>query len=509
MAVTALRRHFIGLAMLCSSVLAGTPVWAEEADIPRQGGTLHIALTNETDSWNPQKAVQTASYQVFTQVYGTLLRTSPDGRDLGPGLAQSYSYDESKSHLTFKLSPKATFSNGTAVTSADVKFSYSLWAGDSLYAQYYSSIKSVETPDPSTVVFILSAPDVTLLNILASANAAIVPKDFGGLSAADFWQRPISAGPFVIDAESKGQTISLKRNPHYYEPGLPYLDGIEYLVVPDENQRLLQYQNGDIDIVNSVDVGAAAQYGPDATVSALSATVNFLLIQAGSGPLADVRLRKAATLAIKHADLVAGGYSGQAQQAVSVIPQVVTGARTCGECDWGRTDLDEAKRLVAEAGYKGQPLSLAAPSDAGPELLAAQAIKPMLEAAGFSINIEAAPSLVLADRLEKGDFQMVVLNVSSQANTPSDMLGFIVSTGYLYTRADTAKAVAALQAIQSADDRGKVEAASMAFEADAYATHSTVPLAALNDIYAVSARVRGFQAPVFATYVADRLWISQ
>lgn len=509
MAVTALRRHFVCLVMLCSSMLAGTQTWAQEADTSKQGGTLHIALTNETDSWNPQKAVQTASYQVFTQVYGTLLRTSPDGRTLGPGLAETYSYDESKSRLTFKLSPKAAFSNGTAVTSADVKFSYSLWAGDSLYAQYYSSIKSVETPDPSTVVFTLSAPDITLLNILASASAAIVPKDFGGLSAENFWQKPISAGPFMIDAEAKGQTISLKRNPHYYEPGLPYLDRIEYLIVPDENQRLLQYQNGDIDIVNSVDVGAAAQYGPDATVSALSATVNFLLMQAGNGPLADVRLRKAATLAINHTDLVAAGYSGQAQQAVSVIPQVVTGAKPCGGCDWARTDIEEAKRLVAEAGYKDQPISIAAPSDAGPELLAAQAIKPMLEAVGFSIKIEAAPSLVLADRLEKGDFQMVVLNVSSQANTPADMLGFIVSTGYLYTHVDPAKGAAALQAIQGADGIGKVEAASMNFEADAYEKQTTVPLAALNDVYAVSKRVRGFQAPVFATYVADRLWISQ
>ncbi|WP_234438278.1 ABC transporter substrate-binding protein, partial [Streptomyces sp. 303MFCol5.2] len=122
----------------------------------KRGGSLTMSLGSAIDTWNPQKALATQSFRVFPQVYASLLRSTPDGKKVLPALASSYKSDPAAKTLTFALNPAAKFSDGKPVTSADVEFSEGLWSKGELYGSYFSSIKSVETPDPKTVVFHLS-----------------------------------------------------------------------------------------------------------------------------------------------------------------------------------------------------------------------------------------------------------------------------------------------------------------------------------------------------------------
>ncbi|WP_406293174.1 ABC transporter substrate-binding protein [Embleya sp. NBC_00888] len=463
-----------------------------------------MSLSSAIDTWNPQEALSTHSFTVFPQVYASLLRSTPDGKGLLPALASSYKADPAAKTLTFTLDPGAKFSNGRQVTSADVKFSEGLWSKGKLYGSYFSSIKSVETPSPQTVIFTLSQPDETLVAILSTSNAAIFPDNYGGETEADFWKKPTGAGPFSIGNQTVGRSISLTRNLHYYRAGLPHLDKVEYKVVTDGSQRLLQFQNGSLDVVNGVELGVVGQYPKGKIVGVPSSGVSVLTINTKSGPLANVDLRKAMASAIDYRKLVAGGYAGQATVATSLLPQNVPGISPCSTCTWSTTDQAAAKSLVGKSGYTGQNLELMVPSG-DPEELAAQALAPMLAQAGIKVTVVPLPTSSLIDRLGKGDFQLGMITYSALAPSPIDPLGFLESTGVVFSQSDPGPANAALTAVHAASTPFDVGTAVHAFEKTANTSNAVIPLAVPNALYAISGRVEGFVPTPYLAYCADEL----
>ncbi|MFE7076724.1 ABC transporter substrate-binding protein [Streptomyces sp. NPDC057620] len=489
----------------CSSGATDSSASGTASSPAKRGGSLAMSLSSAIDTWNPQKALATQSYRVFPQVYASLLRSTPDGKTLQPALASSYKADPKTRTLTFTLSPDAKFSDGRPVTSADVKFSEGLWSKGELYGSYFSSIKSVDTPSKNTVVFHLSEPDETLPAVLSTANAAIFPDKYGGRSAAAYWKKPVGAGPFMISGETVGRSIALTRNPHYYRSGLPYLDKVDYKVVADGGQQLLQFQSGSLDVVNGVELEAAAQYPKNSIVRAPSTGVSVLTMNTKSGPLADVRLRKAIALAIDYRKLVRGGYVGEAGVATSLLPQQVPGVTECPKCTWSTTDVDAAKKLVDASDYDGRTIELIVPSDGGPGKLAAQALTPMLAEAGIKATVSPLPTSSLIDDLGKGSFQLGMVTYSALAPTPIDPLGFLGATGIVFSQSDPGPANKALAAVHAASDTSEVTAAVQDFEATANATHAVLPLAVPNALDAVADRVQGFVPAPYQAYCADEL----
>ena len=119
-------------------------------------------------------------------------------------------------------------------------FSVQQWLGGAQYGALYSNfIKGAAAQGDDAVVITLTAPSSALLGVLTWSNSAIVPADFGGKSAEEFYEQPIGAGPFAIESATDDE-IKLVRNEHYWADGLPYLDELTYKVVADTSQRLLQ-----------------------------------------------------------------------------------------------------------------------------------------------------------------------------------------------------------------------------------------------------------------------------
>lgn len=498
-----------GLLFLTVACAGSSTDRTSQGGEPQRGGTAAIAFADPIDTWNPQLALGQSSYQVMAQVYASLLRIEPDGTTIKPGLASAYEYDPAAKTLTFTLDPAAKFSDGTPVTSEDVKFSFGVWRSGELYGNYFESVRDVATPDPRTAVFELSEPDVTLVDILATSNGSIYPHDYGGRTADDYWKKPLAAGAFKIDDELPGQSISLSRNPFYYRAGLPYLDKLNYKVVTDQNQQLLQFQSGAIDVVNEVDPAQIAQYPPNATVSSPSSGTSILMTQTKSAPLDNADFRRAITLAIKHDELIAGGYAGEAKQATSLLSQAVPGVTPCPSCDWSKHDLDAAKQLVAKSGYHGENLEVMVATSSPTEILAAQALEPMLGEAGIKISVSALPLSTVIDRLEKGDYQLGLVTWSANAPSPLDPLGLISSTNFLYTQFNPDAATTATNAVRQAARIEQVSAATEAFEQRAYDTTPAIPLAQTNVVYAVSKSLHGFQPAPYRIYPADELWVGK
>ncbi|GAA1809446.1 ABC transporter substrate-binding protein [Agromyces neolithicus] len=497
-----LRIPVAAASMLMSAALLTACVGQSTAS--QDEGTITIALNGPIDTWNPQEALTTQSFAVYPQVFASLLSTSPDGSAIEPGLAESYEFDDTAKTITFHLDPAATFSNGDPVTSADVAYSEGLWAAGELYGSYFSSIASVDAPDEQTVVFTLTAPDHALLGILATANAAVVPEDLGGVDAATFWKKPVSAGAYRIASEDVGQSITLERNEHFAGDGSDLPQIVEYVMVADAAQQLLQFQSGKVDVVNDVQLDSAGQYDPSRLQSTTSAGVVVLMLNTQVAPLDDPQLRRAINLAIDHEALLAGGFADLAVAATSVLPQVVPGVAACEECDWPTTDVAAATELVEASGYDGQTITMTVPSEVGPEKLAAQALVPMLAEAGIDVELAAVPESAFIEKLENGDYSVAPIVYNALAPSAVDPLGFLAATGILFTGSDPTAANDAIAALTAATDEQATQAATAGFEAWAFEHTPLVPLGVPDVIYAVSERVEGFVPnPYKAWYVED------
>ncbi len=126
------------------------------------------------------------------------------------------------------------------------------------------AITDISAKGTSSVVFHLSQPWAPFLSDLSVFANAMLPADFGGQSEKEFFTAPIGTGPFTLYGSftPDANSLTLKANPNYWQAGKPYLDSVEFVYVDNDNQRVLQIQGGQVDIIDTV---------PPANVSSLKA----------------------------------------------------------------------------------------------------------------------------------------------------------------------------------------------------------------------------------------------
>ena len=142
------------------------------------------------------------------------------------------------------------------MTAADVKFSLDRFKDpkvNNLLPFLATSIASITAPNATTVVMKLKRPDGALLANLSVFPASITPKAVvTKLGDKAFAQKPVGGGPFVVDKWVRGQYLKMSRNPNYWRPGKPYLDGVEFDYVTNDNARILKLQSGEVDVAESI-----------------------------------------------------------------------------------------------------------------------------------------------------------------------------------------------------------------------------------------------------------------
>lgn len=226
---------------------------------PKKGG--HVVEGNFSDvrTFNSMLSSDTASNQVIGLMFDGLLNYKKNG-DLIPALAQDLPKTSSDGMTyTFKLRSGLKWSDGQAITSDDVKFTYAL-AYDPQYKDFKSPrrgdlskyIKSIDTPDPQTVVITTTQVFAPFLG--SHAGYGILPKhvlgslDGNAMNTADFNGAPtVCNGAFKFVKWEKGQQVTLARNDGYWA-GAPYLDQWIYKVLPDSVAVTNQLKTGEIDI---------------------------------------------------------------------------------------------------------------------------------------------------------------------------------------------------------------------------------------------------------------------
>ncbi len=214
---------------------------------PKSGGVLKFARNFETQSLDPMGPAENGSIFVRVQIFNTLVEADPETTpEVGPGLAESWESSEDGLRWTFNLRD-AKFSNGDPVTAEDVKFSLDRFIDPKVNVNIPTlayGIKSIEIVDDSTIAVNLNHRVGALLENLSVFPASIVSKKLVEADGEKHWKSPVGTGPFKLKQWVPGSYIELERNENYWEEGKPYLDGVRFDFIPDDNARVLRMEDG-------------------------------------------------------------------------------------------------------------------------------------------------------------------------------------------------------------------------------------------------------------------------
>jgi peptide/nickel transport system substrate-binding protein len=399
----------------------------------RSGGPFVIALGDNIRTIDPigSPSVDAASERVRTLMFNSLVKKDEKFDYVGD-LATNIARSADNVTYTFTLRDGVKFHDGRPFTSADAKYTLDLVFSSTFAksASFYESstekpadggkparisyIKSVEAPDPHTLVVTTTKPWTGFLPNLVPV--AIIPKD----SYATQKDHPVGTGAFkFVSYDSSQQVVDLQANPDYWD-GAPHIPTIRVRVISDTNALQAELRSARVDIAplpTSLSPDAVKLLGQDPKLQVQQFTgsnLNLLTINCSQPPLNDVRVRQAIAYAVDREGLIRDLLLGQGKIANSILPEeswAYSSAQTYS------FDPAMAKKLLDDAGLKdpdgdGPQMRFAKPvvfKISGSSVSAknyAGVIQNYLKNVGIPVSIETAELNTLFDELRRGNFQI-------------------------------------------------------------------------------------------------------
>ena len=247
-----------------------------------------------------------------------------------PDLAESWSWSEDGTRLTFKLREGVKWHDGAPFTSADVKCTWDLLTGRAAERlrlnprkSWWNNVSEITTDSPAEATFVLKRPQPAIRALIASGYTPIYPCH---VSPRDMRQHPIGTGPFKFVEFNPNQSIKLVRNPDYWKPGRPYLDGIEYTIIPNRSTAILSFIAGKFDLTFPYEVTVpllkdVKQQAPQAVCDLVSANASTnLLVNREAPPFNNPDLRRALALALDRKTFIDILAEGQGDIGGAMLP---------------------------------------------------------------------------------------------------------------------------------------------------------------------------------------------
>jgi peptide/nickel transport system substrate-binding protein len=218
------------------------------AGTPRRGGTLTMVIQPEPPTLVSLTHTAGPTTRVSPKVTEGLLAFDLDFRPR-PQLATAWEVSGDGLRYRFALRRGVQWHDGQPFTSADVAHSIRLLKEHHPRGRgTLAGVVDVLTPDPHTAEIVLSRPAPYLLAALTASETPIVPKHRydGDVLGSPNGKAPVGTGPFVFKEWVQGSHILYERNPNYWDPGKPYLDGIVVRFIADANARAVALETGEV-----------------------------------------------------------------------------------------------------------------------------------------------------------------------------------------------------------------------------------------------------------------------
>ena len=300
-------RHYCSSGVAVAHLCGRRPAQAQKS-----GGILRVYHRDSPASMSIHEEATWSTIAPMSAVFNNLVIYDQHIKQnslatIRPELAESWSWSEDGKDLTFKLRHGVKWHDGKPFTAADVKCTWDLLTGrgaDKLRSNpretWYLNLDSVTVNGDYEAVFHLKRPQPAFIALLASGDSPVYPCH---VPAHEMRLHPIGTGPFKFVEYKPGESLKLARNPDYWKPGLPYLDGIEYTIIPNRSTAVLGFVAGKFDMTFPYEVTFPLlkdiqTQAPQAICDAepLNAAVTLAIVR--KPPFDDPEMRRALALAL-------------------------------------------------------------------------------------------------------------------------------------------------------------------------------------------------------------------
>ncbi|MEM7536141.1 MAG: ABC transporter substrate-binding protein [Chloroflexota bacterium] len=433
----------VGILAACAPAAEPAPAPATEADAapaepmtpaswedgmlrpagsPKHGGTLRTAFGVTVSHFDIH---QGGGAHVLSHMYNNLVRLNlVDGlRSIVPDLASSWEVSDDGLTYTFSLREGVTYHDGTPFSSADVVASFNRIMDPpegviSIFKDEFTMVDSIEAADDLTVQFNLSAPRTYFLNLLAGTGMVIYSAKHLEENNNDLREVVVpGTGAFKYVEYQTAEKWILERNENYWDAELPYVDGLELLHVPAWSDRGSAVLTGQADMSWNVayETWVEGDNRDDVIANKLA---NFgaywVFFNTNKETLSDPRVRRAILLGVSRQNLIKAFSSQEQINLTRWVPQgdpYATSPEAIATLPGYRedktADIEEAKQLLADAGY-AEGLTLELLAAAGPQAeLIAPAFQDMLQRnLGIEVEIRIIERALLTEEEKAGNFDL-------------------------------------------------------------------------------------------------------
>jgi peptide/nickel transport system substrate-binding protein len=398
------------------------------------GGTIRTMINSDLRSTDPGVNRDLNSDTITMHMLEGLVAYRED-LTVGPMLAQKVELSADGTTYTFTLRDGVTFHNGQPLTSADVLFAWQRYLTPATQWRCLSEfdgkgsakVVDMQAPDPKTFVIRIEKPSALFLGQMARIDcggSGIYHRD--SIGADGKWATPIGTGPYMWSEWRRGQSVELTRFPGYksLEGNRDGLTGgktaiaekVRFIIIPESASAKAALYSGAIDVrpdfaardLDEVKGRADIRTGRHPTME-----TNGILFQVNEPVVKDVRIRRAISMAINREELVETVTFGLTTPANSMVPLASPFASAAHKAPWKR-DVAGARKLLAEAGYKGEPIKMIVTKRFLSLFDGAVFVQAMAKEAGINIEIEVLEWAAQLDLYGKGTYQSMFFSFSAR-----------------------------------------------------------------------------------------------
>lgn len=394
---------------------------------------LVFGITADPTQMVPWTATSEQSIQVLSQIYSPLLNSDENSAPVA-GLAELPEISADGTTYTFTLKDGLKFTNGSALDSEDVKYTYEKImdpASSASSASYFASVASIEAPDAKTVVVKLKAPDASFVSGLDLVTTSIVPSD---VDVKSLETKPVGSGPYAFDSRKANESITLKRNDDYYA-GTPGAPSLEFRIIPDDQAMVSALKTGSVHLAvfdNPVTAKSATS-NQVKTTPVESLQYHVLQLRADSPVLSDVNTRLAIQCAISRQDVVDTAALGAGEVTGPITSPDYRSDPKAQPCP--DRDVAKAKDYLAKAG-KPNGFDLTVMTSQGLYSTAvdeAQNVQAQLDEVGIKVKVDSLDSGEYVDKWLEGDFDAAIAQNAGSAD-PNTMYARYFTKGGSYNK---------------------------------------------------------------------------
>ena len=453
------------------------------SSVAAEDGLLRTAVLYDISTMDVTQT--TDDYMIPMNIFDRLFETrTVDGTaQVVKSLCEDYSVSEDGLKYDFVLKSGIVFSNGSALTASDVKYSFErlliaaaqntdipleVVGAEALMNKEADSLEGFEVTDDTHFSITLKAPNAGFLAELSAPAMSVVDAETMA-QVKDFGREPadtIGTGPYIVTEWEANDHYTLVCNDKYWGEE-PSVKKVIVRVIPDPSTQNLMFQNGELDMIDLLSLDSKIvestykQTHADKIVTAPRVGLTYLIMNEENEYLRDVNVRKAIGMAINVDDIITNLYSGNAIRENGIIPTGI----------WGHNDSltgfpydpEGAQQLLSDAGYtKGQiyfELSMDSSANSDTQLLY-QNISQELGKIGINAEVKTYDHSSWLALRNSGKMNSFVARWGMDYNDPSNiMYSFFGSEENTRNRSinypdkETIKRVAAAPAIVNDEER--------------------------------------------------------